>query len=79
MFLIIKTSGRDMKGSPITPLREGLFVIEFKYLAYLSLSRITVVRQPRNRIGFIKNFLKSVRKNTGIMIYVLNYLLKIGK
>jgi hypothetical protein len=79
MFLIVKTSGRDIKDGPITPLREGFCVIELKYLAYLPLSRITVARQLRNSIGFLKNFLKSVRKNTGIMIYILNYLLKRGK
>ena len=62
MFLIVKTSGRDIKDRPITPLREGFCVIELKYLAYLPLSRITVARQLRNRIGFLKNFLKSVRK-----------------
>jgi hypothetical protein len=28
MFLIVKTSGRDIKDGPITPLREGLCVIE---------------------------------------------------
>ena len=79
MFLIVKTSGSDIKGGSITPLREGFCVIELKYLAYLPLSRITVARQLRNRIGFLKTFLESVRKNTGIMIYILNYLLKRGK
>jgi len=58
MFLIVKTSGRDIKCGPIALLREGLYVIELKYLAYLVLSRITVARQLRNRIGFIQNFHK---------------------
>jgi len=77
MFLNVKTLGRE--DGLIIPLREDLCFIELKYLAYLPLSRITVARQLRNRIGFLKNFLKSVRKNTGIMIYILNYLLKRGK
>ena len=62
MFLIVKTSGRGIKDGPITPLREGFCVIELKYLAYLPLSRITVARQLRNRIGFLLNILKKRQK-----------------
>ena len=79
MFLIVKTSGRDIKDGPITPLREGFCVIELKYLAYLPLSRITVARQLRNCIGFLKNFLKIVRKKYRDNDIYIELFIKKGK
>ena len=76
MFLIVKTSGRDIKDGPITPLREGFCVIELKYRAYLPLNRITVAHHLRNRRGCPKFLKKRYEKYRDNDIYIELFIKK---